>query len=82
MMQETIGALTAIRPIRSSPKAMLSVGRRSIFSAFSTWTSLSLFFSSMPYPVLTSMRPVAWFRGANEAETGAPYPALALENMH
>jgi hypothetical protein len=35
----------------------------------------------MPYPVLTTMRPVAWFRGVNEAETGAA-SALALENMH
>jgi hypothetical protein len=34
---------------------MLAVGGRSIFSA---WTSLSLFFSSMPYPVLTSALPI------------------------
>jgi hypothetical protein len=41
MMQDRIGALTAMSPIRSSPKAMLAVGRCSIVS---TWTSLSLFF--------------------------------------
>jgi len=51
-MQDRIGALIAIRPIRSSPKAMLSPFGG--YSIRSVWTRLSMFFSSMPYPILTS----------------------------
>jgi hypothetical protein len=56
MMTDRTGALTAISPIRSSPKAMLEVG---FSSTTSTWTSLSLYLSSMTGSVLTSSDDVA-----------------------
>jgi hypothetical protein len=53
MMQDSTGVRMAIRPRRSSPKAML-IGRCSDFFA----SGSTVFLSSMPCPVLTSAQSV------------------------